>query len=92
LATKENEIFICLHKWGTHEHPTMLNLNTTLENGLILYFRTQNMEEIYQNLKKMDYAIEEEIRLNQNSRKKEFSVKDPDGYYLTISEFHKFEG
>jgi len=32
------------------------------------------------------------IRLNPNSRRKEFSLRDPDGCYLTITEFHKYEG
>jgi len=90
LVTQEDEIFICLHKWGAHEHPTMKNPNISPGNGLILYFRTENMEEIRQNLKEIGHAIEEEIQLNPNSRKREFSMIDPNGYYLTISEFHKF--
>jgi len=92
LVTKENDIFICLHKWGAHEHPTMKDPNITPGNGLILYFRIANMEVVRQNLKNMDYPVEEEIQLNPNSGKREFSVIDPNGYYLTISEFHKFRG
>lgn len=92
LVSKESEIFLCLHKWGAHEHPTMKNSNITPGNGLILYFRIENMEEIRQNLNRIGYAVETEIQLNSNSRKKQFSVIDPNGYYLTISEFHKFEG
>ena len=92
LVNKENEIFICLHKWGEHEHPSMKNPNITPGNGLILYFRAENMEEIRENLRKMDYPVEREIQLNPNSRRKEFSVIDPDGYYLSISEFHEYEG
>lgn len=70
----------------------MKNPNITPGNGLILYFRTENMEEIIENLEKMNYAFEAEIELNPNSGKKEFSIIDPNGYYLTISEFHKFGG
>jgi len=90
LVSKEDVIFICLHKWGEHEHSTMKNPNITPGNGLILYFRTEKMEEIRQNLENMDYSIEEEIQLNPNSGKREFSIIDPNGYFLTISEFHKF--
>lgn len=37
-------------------------------------------------------SVEEDIHLNPNSTKKEFSLRDPDGYYLTITEFHTYEG
>ena len=37
-------------------------------------------------------GFEDDIHLNPNSTKKEFSLRDPDGYYLTITEFHKYEG
>ncbi len=92
LTSKEGEIMLCLHKWGAHEHPTMQNSDLTPGNGLILYFRTKTMEEARQHLKKMDYPVAEEIRLNPNSGKREFSVVDPNGYYLMISAFHEFGG
>lgn len=92
LTTKEGEIFLCLHKWGEHEHPTMKNPEVPNGNGLILYFRTENMNEIRQNLAKIGFEVEKDIELNPNSGKREFSITDPNGYYLTISDFHKFEG
>jgi len=70
----------------------MTNPGITPGNGLILYFRTENMNVIRQNVEKIGGFIVEDIHLNPNSRKKEFSLRDPDGYYLTITEFHKYEG
>ena len=75
---------VCLHKCGEHDHPTMTNPNITPSNALILYFKTENMNAIRQNVEKIGGAIEEDIHLNPNSTKKEFSIRDPDGYYLTI--------
>lgn len=92
LVSENDEIIICLHKWGEHGHPSMTNPNITPGNGLILYFRTENMNLIRQNVEKKGYPVEEEIHLNPNSKKMEFSLRDPDGYYLTITEFHKYEG
>ena len=92
LVSDDNEITLCLHPWGAHEHPTMTNPNITPGNGLILYFRTENMNIIYENALKAGCAIEEDIHLNPNSRRKEFSIRDPDGYFLTVTEFHKYEG
>lgn len=36
--------------------------------------------------------IDKEVELNRNSRRREFSIRDPDGYYLTIAEYHEFQG
>ena len=91
LVSEDDEILLCLHNWGEHEHPTMKNPNIIPGNGLILYFRTENLDKIRQNVEKCEYTIEEDIHVNPNSSKKEFSLRDPDGYYLTISEFHKYE-
>ena len=70
----------------------MTSQTITPGNGLILYFRTDNMNVIRQNVEKIGGSVEEGIHLNTNSTKKEFSLRDPDGYYLTITEFHKYEG
>lgn len=91
LVSENNEIILCLHKWNEHEHPTMIDPAITPGNGLILYFRTENINEIRQNYKKIGGMVDEEIHLNPNSLKKEFSFRDPDGYYLTITEFHEYD-
>jgi catechol 2,3-dioxygenase-like lactoylglutathione lyase family enzyme len=92
LEDENSEILICLHKWGEHEHPTMANPKITPGNGLILYFKTDNLDNIWLNIQKMNYPFEEDIHINTNSAKKEFSLRDPDGYYMTITEYHKYEG
>ena len=92
LISENDEILICLHQWGEHGHPTMTDPNITPGNGLILYFRTENMNVIRQNIEKIPYSVEEDIHVNPNSTKKEFSIRDPDGYYLIITEFHKYQG
>ena len=92
LVTENNDVLLCLHKWGEHSHPTMTDQRVPPGNGLILYFRTENMNAIRQNVEKMDWEVAEEIHLNPNSRRREFSLRDPEGYYLTITEFHQYEG
>jgi len=92
LVNQHDEVLLCLHKWGEHDHPTMQVPDRTAGNGLMLYFRTQNMEQIRAHLRDRNYEVEEEIHLNPNSRRKEFSLRDPDGYYITITQCHKYEG
>ncbi len=82
LVSKQGAVIICLHKWGEHEHPTMLDQSIVAGNGLILYFRTDNMESIHKSANEMGCILEKDIHINPNTQKKEFSLRDPDGYYL----------
>ena len=92
LVSQDDEVLIYLHRWGEHGHPTMTDSWITPGNGLILYFRTDEIDLIRENVEKTGASFEEDIHLNPNSQKKEFSVRDLGGYYLTITEFHKYEG
>jgi len=92
LVDENNEVIISLHKWSEHEHPTMIDENITAGNGLILYFRTDTMDAIRANADSIDCTIEEDIHLNPNSNKRQFCLRDLDGYYLIISEFHNYLG
>ncbi len=93
LEDNLGEILLCLHRWGEHGHPTMHNSNVTPGNGLILYYKTENIYGIRQNVDKLaSYPLEEDIHVNPNSLRKEFSLRDPDGYYITITEYHEYEG
>ena len=92
LVDENDEVLLCLHKWGEHDHPTMIDSDLTPGNGLILYLRTNHLTEIYKNAINHQLTISREIQVNPNSRRKEFSLRDPDGYYLTITELHNYEG
>jgi len=57
LVSDGDEILLCLHKWGEHGHPTMTNPPVTPGNGLILYFRTENINAIRQKVNKWGYRL-----------------------------------
>ncbi|HEU4574932.1 MAG TPA: VOC family protein [Chitinophagaceae bacterium] len=92
LKSATDEIVLLLHQWEMDDHPTMSDRSITPGNGLMLYFRTKNMNTIYERAIQTGCEIEEDIHLNPKPMKKEFSFRDPDGYYLTVSEFHDFRG
>lgn len=92
LVNDKKEVMLCLHKWGAHEHPSMVQANKQIGNGIILYFRTENLLKVRQNARGVNAEILEDIELNPNSNKQEFSIKDIDGYYITIAEYHEFNG
>lgn len=90
LLSENDETILCLHKWGEHEHPTMRNNEITPGNGLILYFKTGNLDLVRKKADDLRCHIEEEVHVNPNSSKKEFSVRDPDNYFITVTEYHTY--
>ncbi|MDQ8747655.1 glyoxalase [Elizabethkingia miricola] len=86
ILKDDNTVILCLHKWGEHEHPTMIDAEKENGNGLILFFRVSNINRILENAKNMHASIEKEIHYNENSLKNQFILRDPDNYYLIISE------
>lgn len=36
--------------------------------------------------------IDEDIHINPNPNKREFSMWDTDGYYIIVTEYHEYEG
>ncbi|MGV3509177.1 MAG: VOC family protein [Sphingobacteriaceae bacterium] len=86
ILTDEETVVLCLHKWGEHQHPTMLSPDKTAGNGLILFFRVGNLNEIFNNARNLAITPEKEIHYNDNSGRNQFILRDPDGYYLIISE------
>lgn len=85
LADKNGEVFLCLHKWGEHEHPTLSNPSIKPGNGLILYLKVDNLMQVWKNARDMDSKIKEPPHVNPNSGKEQFCLCDLDGYYLMIS-------
>jgi hypothetical protein len=85
LTDEDDTVILCLHKWNEHEHPTLIAPNAEIGNGLILYFRVDNLQQIWNNAQKLNAIIESYPNINVNSGKKEFAIRDIDGYYLLIS-------
>lgn len=79
-------MLLCLHEWGAHEHPSFMSPDhATPGNGLLLFFRVDDFDIALQRARTLVARLEEEPHTNPNTRTKEFSLRDPDGYYVTIS-------
>ncbi len=85
LRDADGTVVLCLHKWAAHEHPTMRNPEIPVGNGIILYIKVFDLDKIWDNAGKMEVNIEEEPHYNNNSGKMQFTLRDPDRYYLIIS-------
>jgi catechol 2,3-dioxygenase-like lactoylglutathione lyase family enzyme len=88
ILDTDGTVLLCLHQWGAHEHPTLMSADTALPgNGLLLFFRVDDYEMVLKRARALVDRFEEEPHVNPNTTTREFSLRDPDGYYVTISEF-----
>lgn len=85
LADEHENVFLCLHKWSEHDHPTISNPSVQAGNGLILYLRVNDLEKVWEAAQKLNVKVEAMPRINPNSGKEHFCIRDLDGYYLMIS-------
>lgn len=85
LAGPDNNVILCLHQWGAHGHPTMLRPDPLPGNGLILYFRVSDVKACWENALQLKAVVEEPPHLNENAGREDFSLRDPDGYYVSVS-------
>ena len=54
-------------------------------NGLLLFLRVDDFDLAVQSARSLVTRLEEEPHLNPNTQTKEFSLRDPHGYYVTIN-------
>jgi hypothetical protein len=54
-------------------------------NGLLLFFRVDDFDMVLKRACALVTRFEGEPHVNPNTRTREFSLRDPDGYYVTIS-------
>jgi catechol 2,3-dioxygenase-like lactoylglutathione lyase family enzyme len=88
ILDADGTVLLCLHKWGAHDHPPLMSPDKgTPGNGLLLFFRVDDYEMALERARALAARFEEEPHLNPNTQTMEFSLRDPDGYYVTISAF-----
>ena len=86
ILDSDGTVLLCLHAWGAHEHPTLTSRElATPGNGLLLFFRVDDFAETLRRARALVTRFEEEPHVNPNTQTSEFSLRDPDCYYVTIS-------
>lgn len=83
---EDGTVVLCLHKWGAHEHPTMQDPMPAAGNGLILFFRVTDLQDAWERAQQLKALVEEPPHVNANSHRNEFSLRDPDGYYVSVTD------
>jgi hypothetical protein len=88
IQDTDGTVLLCLHQWGAHDHPSLMSPDDgTAGNGLLLFFCVDDYEMAVRRARALVVRFEEEPHVNPNTQTWEFSLRDPDGYYVTISAF-----
>jgi catechol 2,3-dioxygenase-like lactoylglutathione lyase family enzyme len=86
LVDTDGTVLLCLHEWGVEDPPSLTSpRNGTPGNGLLLFLRVDDFEAALRRARTLVPRLEEEPHLNPNTKTREFSVRDPDGYFVTLS-------
>ena len=86
ILDSDGTVLLCLHQWGAHAHPSLMSPDEVSPgNGLLLFFRVDDFNRALERARTLVARLEEEPFVNPNTRTREFSLRDPDGYYVTIS-------
>jgi catechol 2,3-dioxygenase-like lactoylglutathione lyase family enzyme len=86
IVDTDGTVLLCLHRWGSHEHPSLMSPDgASSGNGLLLFFRVDDFDPALERARALVTRFEAEPQVNPNTQTREFSLRDPDGYYVTIS-------
>jgi catechol 2,3-dioxygenase-like lactoylglutathione lyase family enzyme len=86
ICDADGTVLLCLHAWGDHDHPSLTSPeHATPGNGLLLFFRVDDFDQALTRARALVTRLDEEPHLNPGTGTLEFSVRDSDGYYVTIS-------
>src|SRR5215208_7542180 len=85
IVDSDGTVLLCLHEWGAHEHPSLTSPHCAKPgNGLLLFFRVDNFDIALPRGRALVDRLEEEPHVNPSTGTAQFSLRDPDGYFVTI--------
>jgi catechol 2,3-dioxygenase-like lactoylglutathione lyase family enzyme len=86
ILDSDGTVLLCLHEWGAHEHPSLSNPDRAEPgNGLLLFFRVDDFDATLLRARALVARFEHEAEVNSNTGTLEFTLRDPDGYYVMVS-------
>ena len=86
ICDLDGTVLLCLHQWGSHDHPSLMSPATgQVGNGLLLFFRVDDFDLALSRARNLSASLDDEPNLNPATGTQEFSLRDLDGYHVTIS-------
>ena len=81
----DDGLLLMLHHLDTDEHPALVSPDLgSAGDGVLLLFHVGDVQQAYQRAREMNARVIDEPHMNEQAGQLEFSLRDPDGYALTI--------
>jgi catechol 2,3-dioxygenase-like lactoylglutathione lyase family enzyme len=88
MLMADQDLVVMLHDLGYAEHPSIEDpRDGGPGRGVLLYFSTDDVQPYFERAKARAAKLIDEPHLNPASGSIEFSLRDPDGYALTVSQW-----
>ena len=88
LMCADGELQLMLHHPGTDEHPGIANPGEgTPGGGVLLYVSVPELGPVFERAREAGADLVDEPHANSKAGSVEFTLRDPDGYSLTVSEW-----
>jgi catechol 2,3-dioxygenase-like lactoylglutathione lyase family enzyme len=86
ILDSDGTVLLCLHEWGADEHPSLMSpVTRSLATASSCFPSSMIFDMALPRARALVARLEEEPHVNPNTGTTEFSLRDPDGYYVTIS-------
>ncbi len=87
LMSEKGELMLMLHHPELDEHAGLETPgNARAGSGVLLYVNVSNLNDVFARTQDMGVEVLADPEYNPKSRSVEFTVRDPDGYLLSVSE------
>ena len=86
ICDSDGTVLLCLHEWGSHDHPSLMSPHKAQPgNGLLLFFRVDDFDMALERARALVSRLDEEPHVNPATGTREFALRDPDDYYVMVS-------
>ena len=83
-----DDLVLTLHEIDVSEHPVIADPAAGVAGrGVLVYFSVDDVSRYFERAREMDADLVDEPHMNPKAHSMEFSLRDPDGYALTISQW-----
>jgi predicted enzyme related to lactoylglutathione lyase len=80
-------VLLLLHHWGGDEHGALgAPGDAPVGNGCLLWIHVDDLDAVYERARRLEATIIAEPHENPQTRWREFTLRDPDGYAIGIIE------
>ncbi|EOR09878.1 MULTISPECIES: VOC family protein [Acinetobacter] len=81
----EQSMALQLHQWQAHDHSNIGDPKRVIGNGVLLWFESDQFDEIVKKLQTHQVEILEGPKYNPNAHHREIWFKDLNGYTLVVA-------